>query len=122
MKPEVKLGKVQLFIVQYLWTVVEATARDISDRVAAEFHLSHSTVQTLLRKLEKKGAVTHTERDRVFVYTALVRQDVMEESSTRDFLSRVFRGSAAGLVSHMLEHESFTREELDQIRLLIDAH
>jgi len=122
MKSEVKLGKVQLFIVQYLWTVGEATARDISDRVAAEHQLSHSTVQTLLRKLEKKGAVTHTERDRVFYFSAMVKQDEVEQSTTRDFLNRVFRGSAAGLVSHMLEHEKFTPEELVQLRLLIERH
>lgn len=122
MKSDVKLGKVQLFIVQYLWSVGEATARDISDRVAAEHGLSHSTVQTLLRKLEKKGAITHTEKDRIFVFRALVQQDSVEESNTRDFLNRVFRGSAAGLVSHILEHESFTRDELDQLRLLIDRH
>jgi len=122
MTPEIKLGKIQLFIVQYLWSVGEATARDISDRVWAEHQLAHSTVQTLLRKLEAKGSVTHFERDRVFIYKALVRQDDVEESTTRDFLNRVFRGSAAGLVSHMLEHEKFTREELDQLRLLIDRH
>jgi len=122
MRSEVKLGKIQLFIVQYLWANGEATARDISDRVAAEHHLSHSTVQTLLRKLEKKGAVTHTERDRVFYYTALIRQNEVEESSTRDFLNRVFKGSAAGLVSHMLEHETFSPEELDQLRNLIERH
>jgi BlaI family penicillinase repressor len=122
MKSETKLGKVQLFIVQYLWSVGEARAREISDHVAAEHKLSHSTVQTLLRKLEKKGAVAHTERDRVFYYTARVRQDDVEQSNTRDFLDRVFQGSAAGLVSHMLENESFTPEELAEIRLLIDRY
>lgn len=122
MKSEVKLGKIQLVIVQYLWTVGEATARDISEHVANEHGLSHSTVQTLLRKLEKKGAITHTERDRVFYFTPLVKRDEVEESSTREFLNRVFRGSAAGLVSHMLQHESFTRQELDDLRQLIEKN
>jgi predicted transcriptional regulator len=121
-RSEIKLGKVQLFIVQYLWTAGEATAREISDEVAKDLKLSHSTVQTLLRKLEAKGAVAHTERDRVFYYTPLVRQNDIETSTTKDFLNRVFRGSAAGLVSHMLEHESFTQEELNDIRQLIDKH
>ncbi len=121
MRAEVRLGKIQLFIVQHLWAAGEATAREISDKVAAEHNLSHSTVQTLLRKLEKKGAVSHVERDRVFYYKATVRQDAVEESTTREFLNRVFRGSAAGLVSHMLEHETFTREELEHIRQLIDS-
>jgi BlaI family penicillinase repressor len=121
-KSELKLGKIQLFILQYLWSVGEAGAREISDRVAAEHNLSRSTVQTLLKKLEAKGAVTHIERDRLFIYTPLVQQNEVEEYNTRDFLNGMFRGSAAGLVSHMLEHESFTEEELNRIRQLIDAH
>jgi len=122
MRSDVKVGKVQLFIIQYLCSVGEATARSISEHVANEFQLSHSTVQTLLRKLEKKGAVTHVERDRIFYYSSLVKSDDVEVSTTRDLIDRVFRGSALGLVSHMLEHEKFTREELDSLHLLIERH
>ena len=73
-----------------------------------------------MRKLEKKGAVAHVERDRIFYYKAVAKQSEVEESTTRDFLDRVYRGSAAGLVCHMLEHESFSQEELEQIRRLIE--
>jgi len=121
MGSELQLGKIQHFIVQYLWSVGEATAREISDHVAAEHGLAHSTVQTLLRKLEQKGTITHTERDRIFYFKAVVQQNVVEQSSTKEFLNRVFRGSAAGLVSHMLKNEKFSQQELDEIKKLIDS-
>jgi len=52
-KREFKMGKVQLRIMQFLWQHGEASAREISDGLAVELQLSHSTIQTLLRKLEK---------------------------------------------------------------------
>jgi predicted transcriptional regulator len=121
-KPEIKLGKVQLHIMQFLWEKGQATAREISDHLSEQHSLSHSTIQSLLRKLEKKGAIQHSERERVFLFSPVAKQDEVTVSTTREFLNRVFQGSASGLVSHILEHEKFSKDELDQLRQLIDAH
>src|SRR5437016_5588980 len=89
-----KLGQVQLQIMQILWERGEATAREITDELAKgqSEPLAHSTVQTLLRKLEAKGAVTHSPDDRVFVFRPLYREDEVTATATSDLLSRVFQG------------------------------
>lgn len=120
-KPEIKLGKVQHRIMQVLWERREATAREISDAVAEPEGVSHSTVQTLLRKLEHKGAVRHIERDRVFYFSAVADQTDVTTSATRDLLNRVFEGSATRLVSHLLQHERISPDELDHLRDMIDT-
>jgi BlaI family penicillinase repressor len=58
-----RLGKVQLEIMQVLWERGEATAREITDTLCLSTPIAHSTVQTLLRKLELKGAVSHENRE-----------------------------------------------------------
>ena len=116
-----KLGKVQLQIMQILWERGEATARDITDALNQAEPVAHSTTQTLLRKLEAKGAVTHTVQDRVFVFRPLSRQADISESAARDLLVRVFGGSVYGLVSHLLKHEELSDDELKHLRELIDA-
>jgi predicted transcriptional regulator len=52
-----RLGKVQLQIMQILWQRGQATAKEITDELNRHKPTAHSTVQTLLRKLEDKGAV-----------------------------------------------------------------
>jgi BlaI family penicillinase repressor len=121
-KPEIRLGKVQHRIMQFLWERGEATAREITDHLSVADAIAHSTVQTLLRKLEHKGAVHHVERDRVFYFSPLAARSEVTTSSTREFLNRVFQGSATGLVSHVLENEKFSPEELAQLRQLIDSY
>lgn len=118
---EIKLGKVQLHIMQFLWESGEATAREITQYLDPVHGLSHSTVQTLLRKLERKGAIDHVDRDRIFVFRPLVEQGAVTADTTHDFLARVFQGSVSGMVAHILEHEPISHEELDHLRELIEA-
>ena len=116
-----RLGKVQLQIMQILWERRTATAREITDALNQSEPVAHSTTQTLLRKLEAKGAVSHTVRDRVFVFRPLSREADVSESAARDLLTRVFGGSVYGLVSHLLKHETLSEDELTRLRELIDA-
>ncbi len=119
-KPIPKLGKVQLQIMQILWERGEATAREVTDALNQTGPVAHSTTQTLLRKLEAKGAAAHTVRDRVFVFRPLSREADINESAARDLLVRVFGGSIYGLVSHLLKHETISDDERLRLRALID--
>ncbi|MFH1744463.1 MAG: BlaI/MecI/CopY family transcriptional regulator [bacterium] len=114
-----RLGRVQLRIMEVLWEKGRSTAREITDALNRSTPIAHSTVQTLLRKLEKKGAVNHETDDRTFVFCPLVRPDSVRENATREFIDRLFGGSPAGLVSYLLKHEHIPDEELLEIGRLI---
>ncbi|MGV3614597.1 MAG: BlaI/MecI/CopY family transcriptional regulator [Fimbriimonas sp.] len=115
-----KMGSVQHRIMRVLWARGEATAREITDELDAQEPIAHSTVQTLLRKLEAKGAVGHERRERTFVFRALVQEEAVSRTSLRDVLDRVFQGSVVGLVSHLLDNEKVSPEELERLRRLIE--
>jgi BlaI family transcriptional regulator, penicillinase repressor len=115
-----RLGKVQLQIMQLLWRHGRATARQITEELSREKPTAHSTVQTLLRKLEAKGAVTHEVQDRTFVFRPLYQQSEVTETATRDLLTRLFNGSVSGLVAHLLKHEPITPAELARLRELVE--
>lgn len=114
-----KLGKVQLQIMEVLWRHGAATAREITDELSRQTPIAHSTVQTLLRKLEAKGAVTHEVDDRTFVFKPLYEQTAVTASATNDLLTRIFKGSVSGLVAHLLKHEKISDEEMKRLRKLV---
>jgi BlaI family penicillinase repressor len=115
-----RLGRVQLMIMQVLWEKGRANAREITEALNRAEPIAHSTVQTLLRKLEAKGAVEHEVDDRTFVFRAVVKEDRVKRGATRDLLDRVFGGSVAELVSYLLHHERVSAAELRRIRKLIE--
>jgi BlaI family penicillinase repressor len=115
-----QLGRVQLLIMQTLWKLGRATAREITDALNESEPIAHSTVQTLLRTLEEKGAITHAVEGRTFVFLPVVAEDKYKHTATRDLLDRVFGGDVRSLVAHLLQNERVSRKELDEIRRLID--
>lgn len=115
-----RLGRVQLMIMQTLWNKGRANARDITDALNEIEPIAHSTVQTLLRGLEEKGAIGHEVEGRTFVFFPLVQEDKYKRSAVRDLVDRVFGGDAGSLVAHLLKNESVSRKELAEIRRLIE--
>jgi BlaI family transcriptional regulator, penicillinase repressor len=118
--PQIRFGRMQHQIMQVLWSRKRASARDITDALNKEEVVAHSTVQTLLRKLEVKGAVGHEVEERTFVFFPLVEEQRAVRSATRELVDRVFGGSFSGLMAHLLENEKIPPGELKQIRKLID--
>ena len=115
-----QLGRVQLLIMQVLWTKGEATAREITDAINLLEPIAHSTVQTLLRGLEDKRAVDHKAAERTFVFFPLVKESDFKSSATQELLSRVFGGKAKDLVAQLLADEGVSTHELAEIRKLIN--
>jgi len=116
----IRLGRVQLRIMQVLWERGRATAREITDAMNVDEPIAHSTVQTLLRNLETKRAATHEIDGRTFIFVPLVREEQVTRSVTRDLLDRVFDGSVSNLVSYLLKNEKVSEDELKALRKLIN--
>ncbi len=116
---EMSFGKVQLRIMQILWKRGRANAREITDDLNKIAPIAHSTVQTLLRKLEQKGAVDHDVDDRTFIFYPLVEAEKVTRNGLRDFVDRMFAGSPVGLVSYLIKNEDISKDELKKISELI---
>lgn len=117
---EAKMGQVQLKIMQLLWKMKRATARELTEELNKSEPIAHSTVQTLLRQLEAKGSVNHEQDGRTFYFFPLVRQDKVKKSAARELIHNVFEGNVGGLVSYLIENEKVSADELSEIRKLID--
>ena len=115
-----QLGPMQFRIMQVLWDRGRTSAREITDVLSRSEPVAHSTVQTLLRQLEAKGAIGHEEAGRTFVFFPRLKEDKVKRTATRELLERVFGGNVGSLVAHLLKNERLSRPELDELHRLID--
>ena len=88
---------------QVLWDRQRANAREITEALSETEPVAHSTVQTLLRQLKAKGAVSHEAEDRTFVFFPPLKQDRVKRTTVRELLDRVFGGDVVSLVAHLLK-------------------
>ena len=114
----VRLGELQLRIMRVLWELDAATVSEVQKRLGRP-RLAYTTVGTMLRKMEKRGLVSHREEGRKFHYRALVSEGEATRSMAGDLINRLFAGSLTDAVSHLLENHEISREELDRLEQLI---
>ena len=117
----IRLGDLQLRILQILWERREASVADVHAVLKPERDPAYTTVATMLRKMEERGLVEHREEGRVYVYRARVASEQVGRSMTDHVVERMFEGSLAGTVSHLLRTREVSREELEELERLIRA-
>jgi BlaI family penicillinase repressor len=117
--PNPRLGDLQLRILQSLWARPGASVSEVHAELRPERDLAYTTIATMLRKMEARGLVTHTEEGRTYLYSAVVRSEDVNRSAGSHFVERLFEGSLTDAVSHLLTTREVSREELDRLEKLI---
>ena len=111
----IRFGRVQMRIMQVLWEKVRATSQEITGELNEYEPIVFKNVQTLLRELEKKGAIAHEVVNRTYYYYPLVTDEKVKKKLVRDFIDRLFGGSTAGLLSSIIKDRSIPPEEMKKI-------
>ena len=115
-----RLSDQQIDVMRILWQAGEATTAQVHAELTAEQDLAYTTVATLLRRLEEKGAVSHRSEGRQFVYRAEVAEADIQSGMVRHLVQRVFRGDATALVSRLLGDEKLSKTDLERIEALLE--
>jgi predicted transcriptional regulator len=114
-----RLGDLQLRIMKVLWARGEATVAEVHKAVAGERDLAYTTVATMLRKMEARGLVKHRLEARSFIYAGAIAAAAVSQGMADHLLERLFEGSLADMVRHLLNTREVSREELSKLEKLI---
>ena len=121
MAEDIVLSDLQLDLMRVLWRAGELNVADATAALA-ERGLAHTTVATLLTRLEKRGVVESRREGRLLVYRACVTEVQVRRSMVSSLISQVFRGDSKALLAHLLSEREVAPGDLEQVRaLLADA-
>ena len=109
----------ELEILSILWKLETATVREVHELLNANKPTGYTTVLKLLQLMDEKGLVKRDKANRAHVYRANIKQNETGKQMLGDVLQKVFGGSALKLVQQVLETETTTKEELKEIRRMI---
>lgn len=109
----------ELDVMAILWELDDATVPEVRDRLTDE--LAYTTVQTVLRTLESKGYVAHTEDGRFHRYRAVVAKEDAGKSALRRVVSKLFSGSPELLLTQLVAERGVTDEQVRRMRAMLNA-
>ena len=112
----------ELEILHVLWNRGPSTVREIHDVLAKQKDVGYTSALKLLQIMTTKGLVTRTEDQRAHVYQATQPAETTKQQVVADVLQRVFRGSASQLMQHVLSGRRGSKEEIEEIRRMLDEY
>lgn len=115
----VSLSELQLGLMRVLWARGEASTADVAEALRDERDLAHTTVATLLTRLEKRGLLSSRREGRALVYQPLVSEVEVQRSMVGSLVDRLFAGRASALVSHLLDARGVDAAELAELQALL---
>jgi len=107
-------------ILRLVWQLDKATVQDVCNKLPAKRKIAYATVQTLLRRLEKKGYVKHRIRGKAHVFFAAVKSENVIKRSVNDFLDRLFGGDPIPLMQYLAEHGKIDADDIEKLKRLAD--
>src|ERR1044072_3116151 len=108
----------ELEIMKIVWEQDKVTVRDVYEAMLETRKVAYTTVMTMMKILEQKRYLKKSQADRAYVYTAAQPKRKVIGDMVRDFVNRVFNGSAEPLLVHLVEEHNLSREDLDEIAQL----
>jgi len=121
-RPPQKPTASELEILRVLWARGPSTVREVHEALSEKKSLGYTTVLKLLQIMTAKGTVRRNEMQRAHVYEAGVPAEQTKRQLAGDVLQRVFEGSASQLMMHALADKKASREEIEEIRRLLDEY
>ena len=107
-------------VMKVLWDRSPRTAQEVIAALTDSHDWSPKTVKTLLNRLVKKGALDFEVDGKRYRYRPRVRRADCVAAETSSFLSRVFDGSLAPMVAHLVDRESLSPDQIEELRRILD--
>lgn len=101
-----------------IWERERVTVRDVYEALLEHRKVAYTTVMTMMKILEQKGFLKKSQEDRAYVYRPAQAKRQVISAMVKDFINRVFNGSAEPLLVHLVEEHHLSQKDLEEIARL----
>lgn len=119
MKRLPQISEAEFEVMKIVWKHAPVSTNEITEHLLKTTAWSPKTIQTLIKRLVNKGALSYEKQGRVFVYTPLVKENEYIGQESSSFLKRFYHGDITAMVSAYLESDRLSETEIEQLRSLL---
>lgn len=119
-KLEKPLTEVELELMNVIWELGSCTVKDVQKGLQESRDLAYTSVATMMKILEQKGAISGKKDDRVHTYQPIVSREDYETASLKHLTDNVFKGDPSSMVMRLINENKLSSEDLQNIKKLLD--
>jgi BlaI family penicillinase repressor len=113
------LTEQELEIMKIVWQRERVTVRDVYEDLLERRKVAYTTVMTMMKILAQKKYLRKSQEDRAYVYQPTKPKNQVIKGMVREFVNRVFNGSAEPLLVHLMEDRKLSGKDLEEISRMI---
>lgn len=114
------ISEAEYEVMKVIWAHAPISTNEVVSKVLETSTWSSKTIQSLLARLVKKGALEYKKHSRVYVYTPLVKEEEYLEKESTSFLNRFYNGTLNSMVVNFLSQNKLTKEDITELRNILD--
>lgn len=114
-----QISEAEFEVMKIVWKSAPINTNEITECLLKTTSWSAKTIQTLIKRLVTKGALTYEKQGRVFVYTPLVKEDEYINQESNSFLKRFYDGDISAMLSAYLENNRLSETEIRHLRSIL---
>lgn len=114
-----QISEAEFEVMKIVWKYAPISTNEITDRLVKTTTWSPKTIQTLIKRLVTKGALSYEKQSRVFVYTPLVGEAEYITQQSNTFLDRFYNGNITAMLSSYLDNDRLSESEIDELYSLL---
>lgn len=119
MKPLPQISESEFEVMKLIWKHAPISTNDITEKLTKTTTWSPKTIQTLIKRLVTKGALSYEKQGRMFVYTPLINETEYLGQQRRSFLARFYDGNIAAMLSAYIADDKLSEQEFADLRALL---
>lgn len=119
MKSLPQISEAEFEVMKIVWKYAPISTNEITERLVKTTTWSPKTIQTLIKRLVTKGALSYEKQSRVFVYTPLVGEAEYIGQESNTFLNRFYDGDITAMLSAYINNDRLSEAEIDELRSLL---
>lgn len=116
------ISEAEFEVMKIVWEFAPINTNEITEQLLKTTSWSAKTIQTLIKRLVTKGALTYEKQGRVFVYTPLVEENEYVSQQSNSFLNRFYDGDFSAMLSAYLENNQLSETELNNLRSILSKN
>ncbi len=114
-----QISEAEFEVMKIVWKYAPINTNEITDKLLETTSWSPKTIQTLIKRLVKKGVLAYEKQSRVFVYTPLVKENEYIGHESNSFLKRFYGGNITAMLSAYIDNDRLTESEIETLRSLL---
>ena len=108
-------------VIEVLWEQSPLSASEIFEALKDHTTWNNRTVRSFLDRLEQKEAVAKEKKHGVNIYKPLLKREQCLRKESRSFLDRFFSGNPVSMMSHFIEKEKLSSEQIEKLQKLLET-